>query len=47
MQEGIIPAWEDSANKDGGKWSIQLPRDKTRDKVNQMWLHTVCFVLLI
>jgi len=41
FKEGIIPAWEDSANKDGGKWSIQLPRDKTRDKINQMWLHTM------
>jgi len=41
FKEGIIPAWEDSANKDGGKWSIQLPRDKTREKINQMWLHTM------
>ncbi|KAF8922484.1 translation initiation factor eIF 4e-like domain-containing protein [Mucidula mucida] len=28
FKEGIIPAWEDEANKNGGKWSIQLPRDK-------------------
>ena len=41
-QEGIIPAWEDEANKNGGKWSIQLPRDKNRAHVDKMWLYTVC-----
>jgi translation initiation factor 4E len=40
-QEGIIPAWEDEANKNGGKWSIQLPKDKNRQKVDQMWLYTL------
>ncbi len=46
FQEGIIPAWEDEANKNGGKWSIQLPRDKNRAVVDKMWLYTVravCF----
>ncbi len=41
LQEGIIPAWEDEANKNGGKWSIQLPRDKNRSVVDKMWLYTV------
>ena len=40
-QEGIIPAWEDDANKNGGKWSIQLPREKNRPYVDKMWLYTV------
>jgi translation initiation factor 4E len=40
-QEGIIPAWEDEANKNGGKWSIQLPKDKNRAYVDKMWLYTV------
>ena len=43
LQEGIIPAWEDEANKNGGKWSIQLPRDKNRGVVDKMWLYTVRF----
>lgn len=42
IQEGIIPAWEDEANKNGGKWSIQLPRDKNRAHIDKMWLYTVC-----
>ncbi|KAG6812489.1 hypothetical protein H0H92_002596 [Tricholoma furcatifolium] len=41
LQEGIIPAWEDDANKNGGKWSIQLPRDKNRGNVDRMWLYTM------
>ncbi|GLB36205.1 putative eukaryotic initiation factor 4E family protein [Lyophyllum shimeji] len=41
LQEGIIPAWEDEANKNGGKWSIQLPRDKNRGNVDRMWLYTM------
>jgi translation initiation factor 4E len=41
FKESIIPAWEDAANKDGGKWSIQLPKDKNRSNVDKMWLYTV------
>lgn len=41
FKEGIIPAWEDEANKNGGKWSIQLPKDKNRPNVDRMWLYTM------
>jgi len=41
FKEGIIPAWEDEANKNGGKWSIQLPKDKNRNNVDRMWLYTM------
>ncbi|KAF7970604.1 hypothetical protein HWV62_23625 [Athelia sp. TMB] len=41
FKEGIIPAWEDEANKQGGKWSIQLPKDKNRGNVDKMWLYTM------
>lgn len=41
FKEGIIPAWEDEANKNGGKWSIQLPKDKNRASVDRMWLYTM------
>lgn len=41
FKEGIKPAWEDPANGKGGKWSIQLPRDKTRSKIDQIWLYTM------
>ncbi|KAK2461868.1 hypothetical protein APHAL10511_006331 [Amanita phalloides] len=41
FKEGIIPAWEDEANKNGGKWSIQLPKDKNRSNIDRMWLYTM------
>lgn len=41
FKDGIIPAWEDEANKLGGKWSIQLPKDKNRNNVDKMWLYTM------
>ncbi|KAF9569632.1 translation initiation factor eIF4e [Agrocybe pediades] len=41
FKEGIIPAWEDEANKHGGKWSIQLPKDKNRGNVDKMWMYTM------
>lgn len=36
-----MPAWEDVSNKDGGKWSVQLPKDKNRARIDEMWLYTV------
>jgi len=41
FKDGIIPAWEDEANRNGGKWSIQLPKDKNRANVDKMWLYTM------
>lgn len=41
FKQGIKPAWEDSANTNGGKWSIQLPRDKTRPAIDKLWLFTM------
>ncbi|KAF8585542.1 eukaryotic translation initiation factor 4E class I [Ramaria rubella] len=41
FKDNIIPAWEDDANKNGGKWSIQLPKEKNRLNVDRMWLYTM------
>ncbi|KZT61066.1 translation initiation factor eIF4e [Calocera cornea HHB12733] len=41
FREGIIPAWEDSANKDGGKWSVQLPKEKNKGVIDKMWMYTM------
>jgi len=41
-----MPAWEDPANKNGGKWSIQLPREKYRASIDQMWLYTVSILAI-
>ena len=41
FKQGIKPMWEDPANKRGGKWSIQLPRNKTMSEIDNIWLFTV------
>ncbi|GMK58302.1 hypothetical protein CspeluHIS016_0503340 [Cutaneotrichosporon spelunceum] len=41
FKDGILPAWEDAQNKNGGKWAIQVPRDKTKGQIDQMWLYTM------
>ncbi|KAL7004669.1 eukaryotic translation initiation factor 4E [Cystobasidiomycetes sp. EMM_F5] len=41
FKAGIKPAWEDPANAEGGKWAIQLPRDKSRDVIDNYWLYTM------
>jgi len=41
FKKGIKPAWEDDANAKGGKWSIQCPRDKSRDSIDRWWLYTM------
>lgn len=41
FKQGIKPMWEDPANKHGGKWSIQLPRNKTMSDIDNIWLYTV------
>ncbi|BGP42413.1 eukaryotic translation initiation factor 4E [Rhodotorula kratochvilovae] len=41
FKEGIKPAWEDDANAQGGKWSVQLPRGKYTDQIDRVWLYTM------
>ncbi|GAA99382.1 uncharacterized protein L969DRAFT_86613 [Mixia osmundae IAM 14324] len=41
FRKGIKPAWEDPANAKGGKWAVQLPRDKTAGNVDNFWLYTM------
>ncbi|EOR03733.1 hypothetical protein E3P92_03358 [Wallemia ichthyophaga] len=41
FKRGIRPAWEDEANADGGKWSVQFPREKWRDRIDRLWLDTM------
>ncbi|KAM0748154.1 translation initiation factor eIF4e [Meredithblackwellia eburnea MCA 4105] len=41
FKEGIKPAWEDTANAKGGKWSVQLPRGKYSEQIDNFWLYTM------
>jgi len=39
FKDGIMPAWEDPANMEGGKWVLELPR--TDNSLNKVWMYTV------
>ncbi|WVO19926.1 hypothetical protein I312_102003 [Cryptococcus bacillisporus CA1280] len=42
FKNGIIPAWEDPQNKNGGKWSIQVPKNsESKGSIDRMWLYTM------
>ncbi|KAI5474426.1 cap binding protein [Pseudohyphozyma bogoriensis] len=41
FKEGVKPAWEDPANAQGGKWSVQLPRGKYSEQIDNYWLYTM------
>ncbi|KAI8093337.1 translation initiation factor eIF 4e-like domain-containing protein, partial [Halteromyces radiatus] len=41
FKKGVRPEWEDPANAKGGKFSIQFPRNRTGEAINNYWLHTI------
>ena len=41
LQDGVQPMWEDQANKKGGKWMVQLPRQQRSSELDKIWLETV------
>ena len=40
-QDGIQPMWEDDSNKDGGRWLINLEKNKRSTYLDDFWLETV------
>ncbi|CAH0767945.1 unnamed protein product [Bemisia tabaci] len=40
FKKGIRPMWEDDANKNGGRWLINIDKP-TRDEINLCWLELV------
>ncbi|KAG0181364.1 eukaryotic translation initiation factor 4E [Apophysomyces sp. BC1034] len=39
FKKGVRPEWEDPANAEGGKFSIQFPRNRTGEAINDYWLY--------
>lgn len=39
--------WEDSQNKRGGRWLVNLDRRKRGAELDSFWLETVCLLLLV
>ncbi|GAN11413.1 eukaryotic translation initiation factor 4E-1 [Mucor ambiguus] len=45
FKKGIRPEWEDAANANGGKFSIQFPRNRTGEAINDYWLNLILAML--
>ncbi|TYJ53893.1 hypothetical protein B9479_005442 [Cryptococcus floricola] len=42
FKNGIVPAWEDPQNKNGGKWAIQIPKNSdSKSTIDKIWLYTM------
>ncbi|KAI9317072.1 translation initiation factor eIF 4e-like domain-containing protein [Dichotomocladium elegans] len=39
FKKGVRPEWEDPANANGGKFSIQFPRNRTGEAINDYWMY--------
>ena len=38
FKQGIRPMWEDDANKNGGRWLINLERKQRQSDLDHFWL---------
>mmetsp|Transcript_27881 Transcript_27881/g.41149 ORF Transcript_27881/g.41149 Transcript_27881/m.41149 type:complete len:209 (-) Transcript_27881:306-932(-) len=46
FREGIIPMWEDPANKKGGKFVLTIPKkDSKAGRCDEWWLYTVLSIV--
>lgn len=43
FREGIEPAWEDVRNINGGKWVLEIEKEKEDERINDLWKKTVAF----
>ncbi|KAI7905170.1 translation initiation factor eIF 4e-like domain-containing protein [Cokeromyces recurvatus] len=45
FKQGVRPEWEDEANAEGGKFSIQFPKNKAGDAINEYWTYLLLAVI--
>ncbi|XP_076075237.1 eukaryotic translation initiation factor 4E-like isoform X1 [Mytilus galloprovincialis] len=41
FKDGVQPMWEDDVNKDGGRWLINLEKNKRSTDLDNFWLETL------
>lgn len=41
FKNNIRPMWEDAANKNGGRWVLNVAKQYRRSKLDDLWLDTV------
>ncbi|XP_062499245.1 eukaryotic translation initiation factor 4E-like [Corticium candelabrum] len=45
FKDGIEPAWEDSANRNGGRWLLNLNRQQRRDSLDRYWMEILLMMI--
>lgn len=46
FREGVVPMWEDPANKEGGKFVLTIPKkDSKAGRCDEWWLYTVLAII--
>jgi len=45
FKEGIKPMWEDSANRDGGRWLISLNKQARTQELDNSWLELLLLLI--
>ncbi|KAI8968431.1 translation initiation factor eIF 4e-like domain-containing protein [Mycotypha africana] len=45
FKEGVRPEWEDPANAEGGKFTIQFPKTKAGEAINEYWMSILMSVV--
>jgi len=45
FKEGIQPMWEDPENRQGGRWLIQVPRDRRNEILDFYWLELLMAIV--
>lgn len=46
FQQGIKPMWEDSRNKQGGRWLINVNKSQRMTDLNNYWLEIVSIYII-
>jgi translation initiation factor 4E len=47
FKEGIEPMWEDKANAQGGKWTVEFSAKLRMKQLDQLWLFGVRITCII
>uniref|UniRef100_A0A2P2HVZ9 eIF-4F 25 kDa subunit n=1 Tax=Hirondellea gigas TaxID=1518452 RepID=A0A2P2HVZ9_9CRUS len=45
FKQGIKPMWEDSANINGGRWSISVPKNQRFTELDDLWMEMIMMMV--
>ena len=45
FRKGIVPDWEDAANKDGGRWLLHYEKRERAARLDERWMEVLLMTL--